>query len=80
MLLGELKKNLISQRIIDILDTEKNDEINFKQFLQCISQFRPDEDKIIKLKFLFRIYDINNDGGISNAELFQVVYNVYIEL
>ncbi len=31
-----------------------------------------DEDREKKLEFLFRIYDMDRDGYISNGELFQV--------
>lgn len=31
-----------------------------------------DEDSEKKLEFLFRIYDMDRDGYISNGELFQV--------
>lgn len=31
-----------------------------------------DEEKI---KFAFKIYDINNDGYISNGELFKVIFS-----
>ena len=31
-----------------------------------------------KLKFAFKIYDINGDGYISNGELFDVLFNVII--
>ena len=31
----------------------------------------PKGDKMSKLKFAFKIYDIDNDGFISNGELFQ---------
>lgn len=37
-----------------------------------MSQFSVKGDKNSKLKFAFRIYDIDNDGYISNGELFQV--------
>jgi serine/threonine-protein phosphatase 2B regulatory subunit len=38
-----------------------------------VSQFSVKGDKLSKLKFAFRIYDIDNDGYISNGELFQVL-------
>ena len=37
-----------------------------------MSQFSVKGDKNSKLRFAFRIYDIDNDGYISNGELFQV--------
>ena len=37
-----------------------------------MSQFSVKGDKDSKLRFAFRIYDMDNDGFISNGELFQV--------
>jgi Ca2+-binding protein (EF-Hand superfamily) len=42
------------------------------EFIQGVSQFSVKGDKESKLRFAFRIYDMDNDGFISNGELFQV--------
>lgn len=42
------------------------------EFIQGVSQFSVKGDKLSKLRFAFRIYDMDNDGFISNGELFQV--------
>jgi len=42
------------------------------EFIQGVSQFSVKGDKESKLRFAFRIYDMDNDGYISNGELFQV--------
>jgi Ca2+-binding EF-hand superfamily protein len=44
----------------------------FAEFIQGVSQFSVKGDKESKLRFAFRIYDMDNDGYISNGELFQV--------
>ena len=46
--------------------------MDFKEFLQGVSQFSVKGDQEAKLKFAFRIYDLDNDGFISNGELFTV--------
>ena len=46
--------------------------MDFKEFIQGVSQFSVKGDKNSKLRFAFKIYDIDNDGYISNGELFQV--------
>lgn len=43
------------------------------EFIQGVSQFSVKGDKESKLRFAFRIYDMDNDGFISNGELFQVL-------
>ena len=43
-----------------------------------MSQFSVKGDKESKMRFAFRIYDMDNDGYISNGELFQVsVLNIH---
>ncbi|XP_064403849.1 calcineurin subunit B type 1-like [Halichondria panicea] len=43
------------------------------EFIEGVSQFSVEGDRDKKLKFAFRIYDIDQDGFISNGELFQVL-------
>ena len=55
-----------------MLDQDESGEIDFKEFVQGMSQFSSQGDKETKLRFAFKIYDMDNDGFISNGELFQV--------
>ena len=49
------------------------------EFIQGVSQFSVKGDKESKLRFAFRIYDMDNDGAISNGELFQVLlFQIFI--
>lgn len=75
MSLPELQQNPLVQRVIDIFDADGNGEVDFKEFIHGVSQFSVKGDKLSKLKFAFRIYDMDNDGFISNGELFQVSRN-----
>ena len=68
-----LEANPLVHRVIDIFDTDNNKEIDFKEFLEGISMFIAREGTESKLKFIFRMYDIDNDGFITNAELFMVL-------
>lgn len=72
MSIAELQQNPLVQRVIDIFDADGNGEVDFKEFIQGVSQFSVKGDKLSKLRFAFRIYDMDNDGYISNGELFQV--------
>ncbi|XP_062502636.1 calcineurin subunit B type 1-like [Corticium candelabrum] len=73
MALPELQQNPLVQRVIEIFDQDGNGEIDFKEFIEGVSQFSVKGDRESKLKFAFQIYDIDNDGFISNGELFQVL-------
>jgi len=68
-----LQANPLVQRVIDIFDEDQNGEVDFKEFIQGVSQFSVKGDKSSKLRFAFKIYDMDNDGYISNGELFQVL-------
>lgn len=78
MSLPELQQNPLVQRVIDIFDADGNGEVDFKEFIHGVSQFSVKGDKLSKLKFAFRIYDMDNDGFISNGELFQVSNFFYL--
>ena len=69
--LSPVQRNPLVKRVIEILDEDGNGEVDFKEFIQGVSQFSVKGDKMSKLKFAFKIYDIDNDGYISNGELFQ---------
>merc|ERR1711991_404363 len=73
MSLPELQQNPLVTRVIDIFDTDRNGEVDFKEFIEGMSLFSSKGDNESKLKFAFRIYDIDKDGYISNGELFQVL-------
>jgi len=74
MSLPELQQNPLVKRVIDLFDTDGNGEIDFKEFVHGLSQFSvKGADKESKLRFAFRVYDIDQDGFISNGELFQVL-------
>lgn len=72
MSLPELQQNPLVARVIEIFDTDGNGEVDFKEFIDGMSQFSVKGEKEAKLKFAFKIYDMDKDGYISNGELFQV--------
>jgi len=73
MSLPELQQNPLVRRVIDIFDDDGNGEVDFKEFIMGLSHFSAKGDMESKLRFAFRIYDIDNDGFVSNGELFQVL-------
>lgn len=69
----ELANNPLVKRVIDVLDRNKDGSISFLEFVQGLNQLSVGASTEDKLRFAFQIYDINNDGFISNGELFQVL-------
>ena len=49
----------------EIFDDDGNGEVDFKEFIQGVSQFSVKGDKNSKLRFAFRIYDI---GAVFSKE------------
>ncbi|CAM4725002.1 unnamed protein product [Leuciscus chuanchicus] len=50
MSLPELQQNPLVQRVIDIFDTDGNGEVDFKEFIEGVSQFSVKGDKEMKLR------------------------------
>lgn len=72
MSLPDLKMNPLVERVIAIFDADGNGEIDFEEFIQGIAMFTSGSRKD-KLNFAFKIYDMDQDGYISNGELFRVL-------
>jgi serine/threonine-protein phosphatase 2B regulatory subunit len=47
--------------------------VDFQEFVSGLSAFSSKGNKEQKLKFAFKVYDIDRDGYISNGELFIVL-------
>ncbi|MES1912961.1 MAG: hypothetical protein MHM6MM_005202 [Cercozoa sp. M6MM] len=77
MAIDELKQNPLVGAVIDVLDTDKNGGVDFKEFIDALSIFAnplsTGEHREKKLRFAFRLYDHNKDGVISNGDLFHVL-------
>jgi len=75
MSLPTLKQNPLVQRVVDTFDTDGNGEVDFNEFIQGLSIFsaKSGSSREEKLKFVFKIYDIDGDGFISNADLLKAV-------
>ena len=69
----ELAQNPLVKRVIAVLDKNKDGSISFLEFVQGLNSLSSSASQEEKLRFAFQIYDINNDGFISNGELFTVL-------
>jgi serine/threonine-protein phosphatase 2B regulatory subunit len=50
MQIADLQQNPLVQRVIELFDTDGNGEVDFKEFIEGISQFSVRGDKEAKLK------------------------------
>ena len=64
---------LITPRMIAIFDEDGGGDVDFQEFVLGLSAFSSKGNKEEKLKFAFKVYDIDRDGYISNGELFIVL-------
>lgn len=80
----ELAINPLCDCIIHAFCTEETEVegVNFRQFMRTLARFRPIKSKETsdlnsreeKLKFAFKMYDLNKDNKISRDELLQVLH------
>lgn len=68
-----IASNPLAHRVIDIFDEDGGGDVDFKEFLYGLSAFSEKGQKDEKLRFAFKVYDIDRDGFISNGELFLVL-------
>ena len=64
---------LTTTRMIAIFDEDGGGDVDFQEFVLGLSAFSSKGNKEEKLKFAFKVYDIDRDGFISNGELFIVL-------
>jgi serine/threonine-protein phosphatase 2B regulatory subunit len=68
-----LSQNPLLERVLTIFDTNGDQSVDFKEFVKALAIFANDCAKVEKLKFTFRVYDMDADGYISNKDLFQTL-------
>ena len=59
--------------MIAIFDEDGGGDVDFEEFVSGLSAFSSKGNKEEKLRFAFKVYDIDRDGFISNGELFIVL-------
>jgi serine/threonine-protein phosphatase 2B regulatory subunit len=59
--------------MIAIFDEDGGGDVDFQEFVSGLSAFSSRGNKEEKLRFAFKVYDIDRDGYISNGELFIVL-------
>lgn len=57
-------------------DLKKTTDLTFFDFMQCLSVFFDGIPNVNKIRFSYRIYDMEDDGFISRQNLFDVIQSV----
>ncbi|KAK0561892.1 Calcineurin subunit B [Tilletia horrida] len=68
-----IANNPLALRMIAIFDEDGGGTVDFKEFVAGLSAFSNQGSREEKLKFAFKVYDMDRDGLISNGELFLVL-------
>ncbi|KAL1964209.1 hypothetical protein VTN77DRAFT_7167 [Rasamsonia byssochlamydoides] len=71
--LPQVSSNPLAARMIAIFDEDGGGDVDFQEFVSGLSAFSSKGNKEEKLRFAFKVYDIDRDGYISNGELFIVL-------
>lgn len=71
-----IEKNPIAPLVFKAIDTDNSGEVDFNELVESFSVFTSKENFQSKLMFLFRIYDQDKDGFISQTDLLSVRLSV----
>mmetsp|Transcript_46445 Transcript_46445/g.68641 ORF Transcript_46445/g.68641 Transcript_46445/m.68641 type:complete len:229 (-) Transcript_46445:179-865(-) len=67
--MGFKSQNFILKRMFEVFDENGDNGITFSEFLKGLSALSGKASEQEKMRFSFRLYDVNKDGKISKAEL-----------
>ncbi|KAI9103294.1 hypothetical protein DFS34DRAFT_608147 [Phlyctochytrium arcticum] len=71
--LPQVANNPLAHRLLAVFDNDGSGDVDFKEFISGLSAFSAKGNRTEKLKFAFKVYDMDRDGYISNGELFLVL-------
>ncbi|KAH7105420.1 calcium/calmodulin-dependent protein phosphatase [Auriculariales sp. MPI-PUGE-AT-0066] len=69
----QIANNPLASRMIAIFDDDGGGTVDFQEFVAGLSAFSGRGGREAKLRFAFKVYDMDRDGFISNGELFLVL-------
>ncbi|KAF7234456.1 hypothetical protein EG68_11861 [Paragonimus skrjabini miyazakii] len=68
--------SMYAQLVFRSFDREHNGSLTFEQFIQSLSSLTHGS-QTEKLNWIFRLYDMNDDGVITRGEMLKVVNAIY---
>ncbi|KAF8504227.1 calcium/calmodulin-dependent protein phosphatase [Gautieria morchelliformis] len=69
----QIANNPLASRMIAIFDEDGGGTVDFQEFVGGLSAFSSRGGREEKLRFAFKVYDMDRDEFISNGELFLVL-------
>jgi len=67
------KDDTFTKRLFQVFDTDRNDHVDFREFALGVSALSERGTVDERIKYSFKIYDIDNDGFIDKGELHQML-------
>ncbi|KAG8681856.1 Calcineurin subunit B [Ceratobasidium sp. 395] len=71
--ISQIASNPLASRMIAIFDEDGGGTVDFQEFVGGLSAFSSRGGREEKLRFAFKVYDMDRDGYISNGELYLVL-------
>lgn len=68
-----LSSNPLVQRVIAVMDGNQDGRVTFAEVAQAMAVLSPGMPKEKKLRFTFKLYDVDGDGRVSNRDLFETL-------
>lgn len=65
--------NPLVDRIIALFDVSGKDQVDFHMFVHTLAVFHPSAPLEAKRRFVFRCYDVDGDGAVSQNDLYHVM-------
>jgi len=73
------KDETFTKRLFQVFDEDKNDHVDFREFALGVSAFCERGTVEEKIKYSFKIYDIDSGGFIDKGELYQMLKASLVE-
>lgn len=68
-----LAANPLVQRVLAVMDGNRDGRVTFSELAQALAVLSPQMPRDAKLRFTFKMYDVDGDGQISNKDLFETL-------
>ena len=69
----EIAMSPLVTRILSLFDADNSGQVTFDEFVRALSVLSDRGSDEEKLKFAFRVYDVDDDGFVTQQEMVQMM-------